>query len=74
MGISPIPNHSGSEPQGSGDFWDGAHGWSCDRGYLVPGMEDIGANKMPVCSAKNMRGDAGEGSGSVAIAPAVYLE
>lgn len=67
------PNRSGGEPQGSGGFWDGPRGWSCGRGYLIPGMEDIGANKMPVCSAENMRGDAGEGAGSVAIVPTVYL-
>lgn len=67
------PNRSGDEPQGSAGFWDGPHGWSCSRGYLSPGMDDIGANKMPVCSAENMRGDAGEGSGSVAIVPTPYL-
>lgn len=67
------PNRSGDAPQGSGGFWDGPHGWSCGRGYLVPGMDDVGANKQPVCSAENMRGDTGEGSGSVAIVPTVYL-
>ncbi len=67
------PNRSGEEPQGSGGFWDGPHGWSCGRGYLAPGMEDTGANKMPVCSAENLQGVPGEGSGSVAIVPTPYL-
>lgn len=67
------PDRSGSTPQGSGGFWDGPHGWSCGRGYLSPGMDDIGANKMPVCSAESMSGEAGKGSGSVAIAATPYL-
>lgn len=67
------PSRSGGEPHGSGGFWDGPRGWSCVRGYLVPGMKDIGANKMPVCSAENTRDDASEGAGSVAIVPSVYL-
>lgn len=48
------------ELQGSTAFWDAPNGWRCGRGWQIPGMDDIGANQRPTCSADR--------NGSVVIA------
>lgn len=60
--------HSPDRPgelQGSAGFWDSPDGWHCGRGWLIPGREDSGANRRPVCSA--------DGQGSVAIAETMFF-
>lgn len=55
--------HSPDRPgelQGSAAMWDGPNGWSCGRGWQIPGQPEAGANQRPVCSA--------DGLGAVAIA------
>lgn len=53
------------ELQGSAGFWDSPDGWHCGRGWQIPGQDDTGANRRPVCSA--------EGQGSVVIAETLFF-